>query len=92
MLCPSFFLVTNGYYLRVVRILGLLDGTVASSNPLNTTIGRLRADEDTPKRAKAASSRASRPCAGFGVPYASTSINRSSTSANTPSSQLERAW
>lgn len=37
-------------YLRLTRILGLLDGTVDASNPLNTPIGQLRADEDTPKR------------------------------------------
>lgn len=39
-------------YLRVVRVLGLLDTTVAASDPLNTPIGRLRADEDTPKRVR----------------------------------------
>jgi hypothetical protein len=39
-------------YLRVVRILGLLDTTVAASDPLNTPLGRLRADEDTPKRVR----------------------------------------
>ena len=39
-------------YLRVTRALGLLDTTVAASDPLNTPIGRLRADEDTPKRVR----------------------------------------
>ena len=39
-------------YLRVVRVLGLLDATVEASDPLNTAIGRLRADEDTPKRVR----------------------------------------
>lgn len=39
-------------YLRVVRVLGLLDETVQASDPLNTPIGRLRADEDTPKRVR----------------------------------------
>lgn len=37
-------------FLRVAKILGLLEGAVAASNPLNTAIGQLRADEDTPKR------------------------------------------
>ena len=37
-------------YLRVARILGLLDSTIAATDPLNTPIGKLRADEDTPKR------------------------------------------
>lgn len=39
-------------YLRVARILGLLDGTIAASDPLNTPVGRLRADEATPKRVR----------------------------------------
>ena len=39
-------------YLRVCRILGLLDGAVAVSDPLNTAIGRIRADEDTPLRVR----------------------------------------
>ncbi|MBP3884389.1 MAG: DeoR family transcriptional regulator [Olsenella sp.] len=39
-------------YLRVVRVLGLLDATVAASDPLGTPMGRLRADEDTPKRVR----------------------------------------
>ena len=39
-------------YLRLARILGLLDPAVAASDPLNTPIGRLRADEDTPKRVR----------------------------------------
>ncbi|MBR3326698.1 MAG: hypothetical protein IKG22_05185 [Atopobiaceae bacterium] len=39
-------------YLRVVRVLGLLDETVQASDPLNTPVGRLRADEDTPKRVR----------------------------------------
>lgn len=37
-------------FLRIGRLLGLLDGIVASTDPLNTEIGKLRADEDTPKR------------------------------------------
>ena len=36
-------------YLKFVR---LLESTVAASDPLNTAIGRLRADEDTPKRVR----------------------------------------
>ena len=39
-------------YLRLTRILGTLDATVAASDPLNTPIGRLRADEDTPQRVR----------------------------------------
>ena len=38
--------------LRVARILGLMDAVVAASDPLNTPIGRLRADEDTPRRVR----------------------------------------
>ncbi len=39
-------------YLRVASILGLLDATVSASDPLNTPMGRLRADEDTPVRVR----------------------------------------
>ncbi|MBR4615250.1 MAG: helix-turn-helix transcriptional regulator [Kiritimatiellae bacterium] len=39
-------------YLRVARVLGLLDAAVAASDPLNTPMGRLRADEDTPQRVR----------------------------------------
>ena len=39
-------------YLRVARVLGLLDAAVATSDPLNTPMGRLRADEDTPQRVR----------------------------------------
>ena len=39
-------------YLRVSRILGLLEGAVAASDPLNTPIGRIRADEETPLRVR----------------------------------------
>ena len=39
-------------FLRVARILGLLDSTVAGTDPLNTPEGRLRADEDTPRRVR----------------------------------------
>lgn len=37
-------------FLRVARALGLLDGVVEATNPLNTGIGRARAEEDTPLR------------------------------------------
>lgn len=37
-------------FLRLSRILGLLDHVVAGTDPLNTPEGRLRADEDTPLR------------------------------------------
>lgn len=40
-------------FLRVARILGLLDSTVAGTDPLNTPIGRVRADQDTPLRVRA---------------------------------------
>lgn len=39
-------------YLRVARILDLLQGSVDATDPLNTPIGRIRADEDTPKRVR----------------------------------------
>ena len=37
-------------FLRIARLLGLLDGVQRATDPLNTDIGKLRADEDTPKR------------------------------------------
>ena len=39
-------------FLRVARVLGVLDSVVAGTDPLNTPEGRLRADEDTPKRVR----------------------------------------
>ena len=39
-------------FLRVARILGLLDEVVAGTDPLNTPEGRLRADEDAPRRVR----------------------------------------
>ena len=39
-------------YLRVAHVLGLLDATVAAADPLNTPMGRLRANEDTPRRVR----------------------------------------
>lgn len=39
-------------YLRVASILGLLEGAVRATDPLNTPMGRLRADEDTPQRVR----------------------------------------
>lgn len=39
-------------YLRLARILGLLDCAVRASDPLNTPEGRLRANEDTPLRVR----------------------------------------
>lgn len=39
-------------FLRVARILGFLDGVVEATNPLNTGIGRIRAEEDTPQRVR----------------------------------------
>ncbi len=37
-------------FLRIARVLGVLDGVVDATNPLNTGIGRARAEEDTPLR------------------------------------------
>ncbi len=39
-------------FLRIARILGILDSVVAGTDPLNTPEGRLRADEDTPQRVR----------------------------------------
>ena len=39
-------------FLRVARILGFLDGVVGATDPLNTGIGRIRAEEDVPKRVR----------------------------------------
>lgn len=39
-------------FLRVARILGFLGGVVEATNPLNTGIGRIRAEEDVPKRVR----------------------------------------
>ena len=38
--------------LRVARVLDLLDAAVAASDPLNTAVRRLLADEDTPQRVR----------------------------------------
>ena len=39
-------------FLRVARILGFLDGVTASTDPLNTPLGRIRAEEDVPTRVR----------------------------------------
>lgn len=39
-------------FLRVVRILGLLQGVEDATDPLNTPIGRARAEQDVPKRVR----------------------------------------
>ena len=39
-------------FLRVARILGLLQGVEDSTDPLNTPIGRARAEQDVPKRVR----------------------------------------
>lgn len=39
-------------FLRIARILGLLDSVEKATDPLNTPVGRLRADEDTPLRVR----------------------------------------
>jgi transcriptional regulator with XRE-family HTH domain len=38
--------------LRVLRILGILDGMVAAADPYQTDVGRLRAGEILPKRVR----------------------------------------
>lgn len=38
--------------LRVLRILGILDGMVAAADPYQTDVGRLRAEEILPKRVR----------------------------------------
>ena len=38
--------------LKVARILGMLELMEQATDPLNTPIGRLRANEDTPKRVR----------------------------------------
>ena len=42
-------------FLRVARVLGFLDGVVEATNPLNTGIGRIRAEEDVPQRVRRSS-------------------------------------
>lgn len=39
-------------FLRIARLLGVLDSVVGGTDPLNTPEGRLRADEDTPRRVR----------------------------------------
>lgn len=39
-------------FLRVARILGLLHGVEDATDPLNTPIGRARAEQDVPKRVR----------------------------------------
>ena len=41
-------------FLRIARVLGLLDTVVAGTDPLNTPIGKLRADQDAPLRVRGA--------------------------------------
>jgi transcriptional regulator with XRE-family HTH domain len=38
--------------LRIARALGILDSLVASADPLNTDVGRLRAGEQLPQRVR----------------------------------------
>ena len=37
---------------RMLRILGILDGVVAATDPYQTDVGRLRADEVLPRRVR----------------------------------------
>lgn len=39
-------------FLRIARILGLLDTVVQGTDPLNTPMGRLRVEDDTPRRVR----------------------------------------
>jgi transcriptional regulator with XRE-family HTH domain len=39
--------------LRVLRIIGIMDGVVAAADPYQTDVGRLRMDEVLPKRVRA---------------------------------------
>ena len=39
-------------FLRVARVLGMLDGIVGATDPLRTPIGRARAEQDVPKRVR----------------------------------------
>lgn len=39
-------------FLCIARLLGFLDGVVEATNPLNTGIGRIRAEQDVPKRVR----------------------------------------
>ena len=39
-------------FLRIARILGLLQGVEDATDPLNTPIGRARAEQDAPKRVR----------------------------------------
>jgi transcriptional regulator with XRE-family HTH domain len=39
-------------FLRIARLLGFLDGVVEATDPLRTGIGRIRAEEDVPKRVR----------------------------------------
>ena len=39
-------------FLRVAKLLGMLDFVTQATNPLLTPMGKLRADEDTPKRVR----------------------------------------
>ncbi len=44
--------VSTENFLRVVRVLGVLPAVVASTDPLTTDVGRLRADEALPQRVR----------------------------------------
>lgn len=39
-------------FLRVARILGFLDGVEKACDPLNTPLGRIRAEQDVPQRVR----------------------------------------
>jgi transcriptional regulator with XRE-family HTH domain len=39
-------------FLRVARSLGFLDAVTTATDPLNTPLGKIRAEEDTPRRVR----------------------------------------
>ena len=39
-------------FLRVARIVGMLEGVVSATDPLRTPVGRARAEQDVPKRVR----------------------------------------
>jgi transcriptional regulator with XRE-family HTH domain len=44
--------VSTGNLLRVLRVLGILPSVVAATDPLNSDVGRLRADQALPQRVR----------------------------------------
>ena len=44
--------VSAGNLMRVLRVLGILPAVIAATDPLNTDVGRLRADQALPQRVR----------------------------------------